>query len=719
MYECYRDSNGYTCLVLVNGREYRTDLAYESEAMARENAALRAFMVCRNFSVNGGMLARNGVIQGLPIYELNQKHGKGRLASFATDEAKQGIVGHHSSSSASKSMDSSNDLFESSTSITSTVPSGHGLPSKISEQKAINGAIDSMRRSEFQPGPSLEQKTVSTADLTEALASHDYQMTQWLLEKRFQQVAVGGYAWIVELQQLGYSPLEITDELLEKAIHGAWILEPFEAPRAQPLVHNFHQEHCVHTWTAACEGAASMRNNQLDQPRDGDMNTSVLSARQSIEYFCGLGGVRPSSDGSCDVELGSVDFEEKNSKAIVTLMEPADDSTTLEVLKNLEYAARVLQSLGEMVAAVDNPEVLYSISVGGGIIRAAKVEHLDATYLHWSQEVAPNKRLGMLGYSFSRKTKLKIGTTVTENPRCQADTRAQLRNAVAMVEELGTFPTYWELAERQLGIGFQAGQTGVAAFQFNQTWVKMAGITKKSTMLCQHVIYTADLESLFAVQVSVCTGIARRVRIRDLLADVLAAYVAGLVTKPPLWKSLQDDFNILVALRTYDLKLWLEKLSHSHQIAFESLVFAILHLLRDTGIDRNGQNFVIACIQPDFPFHCFKVPCKSENYWTRMLADSEDTATFAYITTQCLETSCKKCSGPLAAWTNSTALLLTAVSCYQEGIATGSLATASVPSPWVLRHSEAYLIGRPDAALFVQVDKPVLQEREAGKAQEA
>jgi len=66
MYECYRSSNGYTCLVLVNGREYQTDLAYESGGLAQENAAMRAFMVCRNFSVNGGMLARNGMVQGLP-----------------------------------------------------------------------------------------------------------------------------------------------------------------------------------------------------------------------------------------------------------------------------------------------------------------------------------------------------------------------------------------------------------------------------------------------------------------------------------------------------------------------------------------------------------------------------------------------------------------------------------------------------------------------------
>ncbi|KAI0112459.1 hypothetical protein GGR51DRAFT_547029 [Nemania sp. FL0031] len=79
-YECYRDPSGYTCLVLVNGREYQTDLAYESNSLAQENAAMRAFMVCRNFSVNGGMLARNGIVQGLPANDSSRRK-KSRHAS--------------------------------------------------------------------------------------------------------------------------------------------------------------------------------------------------------------------------------------------------------------------------------------------------------------------------------------------------------------------------------------------------------------------------------------------------------------------------------------------------------------------------------------------------------------------------------------------------------------------------------------------------------------
>jgi len=78
LYETYRSSSGFTCLVLVNGREYQTDLAYESDGLAQENAAMRAFMVCRNFSVNGGMLARNGVVQGLPANESHGRHRRHR-----------------------------------------------------------------------------------------------------------------------------------------------------------------------------------------------------------------------------------------------------------------------------------------------------------------------------------------------------------------------------------------------------------------------------------------------------------------------------------------------------------------------------------------------------------------------------------------------------------------------------------------------------------------
>ncbi|KAI0541938.1 hypothetical protein GGR58DRAFT_366510 [Xylaria digitata] len=109
-YECYRDPSGYTCLVLVNGREYQTDLAYESNSLAQENAAMRAFMVCRNFSVNGGMLARNGIVQGLPANDSGRRK-KSRHASashahgHSHRESRHGHKSGHSSSSSTVSFE--------------------------------------------------------------------------------------------------------------------------------------------------------------------------------------------------------------------------------------------------------------------------------------------------------------------------------------------------------------------------------------------------------------------------------------------------------------------------------------------------------------------------------------------------------------------------------------------------------------------------------------
>lgn len=110
-YECYREPSGYTCLVLVNGREYQTDLAYQSDELARENAAMRAFMVCRSFSVNNGMLARNGIVQGLPADEANRKHRKSSRHTSTTSShshshhGRSRRSGHHSSGSSTTSYE--------------------------------------------------------------------------------------------------------------------------------------------------------------------------------------------------------------------------------------------------------------------------------------------------------------------------------------------------------------------------------------------------------------------------------------------------------------------------------------------------------------------------------------------------------------------------------------------------------------------------------------
>ncbi|KAJ5105277.1 hypothetical protein NUU61_002624 [Penicillium alfredii] len=70
-YESSPSTAGYTCVVRVNNREYQTDAICPSETLARESAAMRAYLICRNFSVNDGMYptghAHGGPVQGIPV----------------------------------------------------------------------------------------------------------------------------------------------------------------------------------------------------------------------------------------------------------------------------------------------------------------------------------------------------------------------------------------------------------------------------------------------------------------------------------------------------------------------------------------------------------------------------------------------------------------------------------------------------------------------------
>ncbi|KAI0115606.1 hypothetical protein GGR51DRAFT_503546 [Nemania sp. FL0031] len=855
-YECYRDPSGYTCLVLVNGREYQTDLVYESSSLAQENAAMRAFMICRNFSVNGGMLARNGIVQAPPVNDSSRRKKSRHTSTSHAHTYPYSDYGSGESSSSGGSGGSA-----------TTASSGSSLFSR-----SVHSFV-SMASSLLRSGPSTfspEQKVQPSMnfEFEHALSTANTSLVYTLLQNSFADIAIGEYEWLTELQSLGYSPTEIADILLEKSRDGPCVFAKLEIPGVAKFVDGFHQEGCVHSGLVDTDTESHLRIlKEAQLGTEGSEHGSASSCEkgtgtslapvESIGYFCGVGGVKPTYTGNTELLFGSLSFEDDNSTAISALH---DDGVIEQVLADVERAAGTLQQLqgccdsfsflwqqtscaelvsidletlrclyditrenptlrslekfipnffdetlqsralaaqffslaflsysqahcgslrpffldtplncviltgtqrwtsdfegpcivgslvelscfgtmlhqpvfafqyfdqydreivlerrldldllaspedvldawgpGGFMAPKGDNENLYAISVGGGLITPVST---DPGSFHWS----PTARLDpQPTVTFHRKTKIRIGAKVSSNDNCRANPQEQLRLAFAMLGELGTFPSYWEVSERQLGLGLQAGQSAVALLQFNQTWVKRHGMTKKSRLLAQKALYLSDLKGYFGIQVSVCTGIARRIRLRELLSDILPAYVGSLVTKPPRWKSLLDS-KILEILKEGDLAKWLESLDYDLQKTFENLVMAILFILQDTGVDRKGENFIVGCIQPDMPFQCFTIPCRRENYWARMVADSEDIATFAYVTTTCLETDVVKCRGSKAHWANSTTLLWTAVSCYEERIL-GTSSTLSPPVPWTLKHSEAYLIGKPEAPLLVRVER--------------
>jgi len=85
LYSVFGSSSGFRCVVRVNNREYQSDSYYASEKMARENAALRAYNLCKNLSSNDGMYPagyhHGGLVQGVPVAIGSDRHRYGSESS--------------------------------------------------------------------------------------------------------------------------------------------------------------------------------------------------------------------------------------------------------------------------------------------------------------------------------------------------------------------------------------------------------------------------------------------------------------------------------------------------------------------------------------------------------------------------------------------------------------------------------------------------------------
>ena len=249
--------------------------------------------------------------------------------------------------------------------------------------------------------------------------------------------------------------------------------------------------------------------------------------------------------------------------------------------------------------------------------------------------------------------------------------------------------------------GIQGGQ--YINLTFNQTWAKKRGRTLKEIQLSlpdNHLL--PFLQCAWGLQVSFYTSIARRVPLRELISDIMPEFVESLSPIPPLWESLKTDYKIVDAFQSNNLQDWLRQLTDTLQDLVALIIRYILSMLQHTGIDEKGEHFTIAWIQRGKPFQCFDVPCKKESYWARILADSRDCATFAYITPKCLEIDGFKCCGPTATWQNTSALLETAVYRHKPN----EERSTSISTPWILKHSDQYSIGKPDLLLRIKVERP-------------
>lgn len=142
------------------------------------------------------------------------------------------------------------------------------------------------------------------------------------------------------------------------------------------------------------------------------------------------------------------------------------------------------------------------------------------------------------------------------------------------------------MRQQAMEYGAQAGQYGVVTF--NTVLEKVPGVPLKEVVLDRlqkGQDYLSFLASSYGLQVSFCSGLARRVRMRDLLAELLPVYAQRNLVPTRSWSRLQDHYHIADVLARGDIQDVFRLMHSNDPVCFQEFWLLTLGLtwsLKDT-----------------------------------------------------------------------------------------------------------------------------------------
>jgi hypothetical protein len=359
------------------------------------------------------------------------------------------------------------------------------------------------------------------------------------------------------------------------------------------------------------------------------------------------------------------------------------------------------------------------LEIGGGVLKRLAGA---SNALHWQtlplDDPADPTLTSTPGFSLQKKYCMG---SIRVNSECPLVTLDQQSSALVahceFLHDLGTSPSMW--CHKTLQTGLTVGK--FATISTSAGFEKLPGVSVKEKMLRTYQgsdprLHMDHLNAHWGLEISLCTGVARRVPLRVLLANALPEFIGSHLSIPSEWYGSGNNLaNLVNALKGPNVAAWFSDLSTENRNSAERpLVDLLIHLM-ETGLDlRNNLN--VAWFRPAEQGHppqirqCFKLHCDNINLWAKILKDTEYCATFACITMLCLEVDSIECrTVHNKHWRNVTELLTTEV-CRHVPIDSGRGSEAL--QPFVLRPEGKYWIGPSDANLTVRVsltDPPTLE----------
>ena len=314
---------------------------------------------------------------------------------------------------------------------------------------------------------------------------------------------------------------------------------------------------------------------------------------------------------------------------------------------------------GQLVPFEGDEPLLQAIRVGGGVIYP-KNEVVNE--FHWESEPGPR---ALPRRSFHPQSSLTVGASVMENPT-QCTFSWQHWRLTCRLSYLGVEAEQWHPNQRQLGL--QVGPDH-AALQAIQVWTKIPARLLKQYQLQQERNELMNfLGCYMGVQVSCCTGVARRVSLRRILIDLLPKYRLTYLAQAD-WDAQNNQYGIIRGLERTDAGGWLSALRCQSAETYEHLlrdVYRILKILEPTGLSRD-RTYVQIAWPKDGEFHRgVKLPCRDKRLWAQILTDSEEGVTFAYMMDTYLLCDGTQCQQQSLTWRVTTKCLGTAVTRYRN-----------------------------------------------------